>query len=196
MKVRKKHYLDIIGAWASRFIRGKVRQLIHCQGFSEQEKEDLYHEFAIDLIERKPSFDPCVGTWEAFVVVVCENRMARIIEHRNALMRAESKVGGSLDALIKVGEQLLVFGDTLPDTQRHHHKHHPPRPVEDTIDLAVDVAEVLAKLPPRLRKICAWLMHDNKADAARAGGRSRTSIYKALPKLREAFVAAGLRKYL
>lgn len=74
-----KHHLDCFDEFTIRFIRSKVRQLIGRAGLTEADRDDLLQEFALDLIQRRQQFDPRFGTWEAFVVVVCENRLATIL---------------------------------------------------------------------------------------------------------------------
>lgn len=193
----RKHYLDdAIDPWASRYIRGKVRQMIRYQGFSRQEREDLYHDFAADLLQRQPNFDPSVATWEAFVVVVCENCFANILAHRNAVMRSEQSEDGSLDTPVVVEERVLPFGATLPDSQRSAHTRRTPRPADEASELHLDVAAMIAALPPCLRELCELLKHQSLGDAARAVGRHRSTVHDAIRKLRTLFEAAGFRDYL
>jgi DNA-directed RNA polymerase specialized sigma24 family protein len=144
MSSQTQHYLDAIDPMASRFIRGKVRQLIRYRGFSPEDREDLFHDFAFDLLQRKEHFDPTAGTWEAFVIVVCENRFAALLEHRCAQKRSDRSEAGSLNDPVEVEGLTLSLGDPLPETQRFAHTRRSPRPPEEAADLQLDVASVIA----------------------------------------------------
>lgn len=118
MSSNNQHYLDAIDPFASRFIRGKVRQLIGQAGFTRQDRDDLLQEFAIDLLRRKRHFDPAAASWEAFVIVVCENRYAALIQHRRRSMRDPRRLDGSLDQRVEDEGRSVAFADTLPESQR------------------------------------------------------------------------------
>lgn len=196
MSSQTQHYLDAIDPMASRFIRGKVRQLIRYRGFSPEDREDLFHDFAFDLLQRKEHFDPTAGTWEAFVIVVCENRFAALLEHRCAQKRSDRSEAGSLNDPVEDEGLTLSLGDTLPETQRFAHTRRSPRPPEEAADLQLDVASVIASLPPHLRDLCERLKRGTVSDAARATGAHRPSVYDAIRVLRERFEDAGMRDYL
>ena len=68
------------------------------------DRENLIQEFVLDVPERRKHFDPRSGTWETFVVVVCENCLATILERRQAEMRSRAREEGSLDRPIQDGE--------------------------------------------------------------------------------------------
>ncbi|GAB6184629.1 sigma-70 family RNA polymerase sigma factor [Thermopirellula anaerolimosa] len=194
----RKHHLDCFDEFTVRFMRSKVRGLIGRAGFTEADREDLLQEFALDLIERRKNFDPGEGTWEAFVVVVCENCLATILERRQAEMRSPEREEGSLDRPIQDGEgSRTEFGETLPDTQPGKRTGHWPRSAQGTAELVQDVATVLQTLPDRLQEICRRLMAgQSKASIARELGISRSALYGLLEDIRERFERSDLRDYL
>ena len=59
-------------------------------------------------------------------------------------------------------------------------------------DLRIDVTAVLARLPERLRHLCARLTTENISTIAAEDGRSRWHVYQDLVRIRAAFLAAGL----
>ncbi len=192
-----KHDLDCFDEFTSRFIRGKVRQLIGVAGFTESDRPDLIQEFALDLIQRRRKFNPQTANWEAFVVVVCENRFATILEHRRAGMRSRSREAGSLNRAVKNGTgRRIDIGDTIADSQQELRTGQRRRPHEEASDLARDVADMLEQLPPQLRDICERMKHESKASVARNLGMSQGAFYDALARIRSRFEKAGMRDYL
>ena len=192
-----KHNLDCFDEFTSRFIRGKVRKLIGTAGFTESDRPDLIQEFALDLIERRKKFNPKTANWEAFVVVVCENRFATILEHRRAAMRFCSREAGSLNRPVKHGtERGIDIGDTIADSQQELRTGRRRRPHEEASDLARDVAYVLDHLTPHFREVCERMKHDSKASVARDLCMSQGAFYNLLERIRTRFEKAGLRDYL
>ena len=192
-----KHSLDCFDEFAAKFIRSKVRQLIGRAGLTESDRPDLIQEFALDLLQRRKSFNPEAASWEAFVVVVCENRYATILKHRQAEMRSHKREAGSLNRPIKDAEDKRTeVGATIPDSQqaRRTGQHRPP--LEEARDLAQDVAEMLDEMPPTMRKLCEILMRDSKAVAARELRLSQGGLYELIGRIRTRFETAGLRDYL
>ncbi len=192
-----KHSLDCFDKFTARFIRSKVRKLIGLAGFTESDRADLLQDFALDLLQRRKNFNPKTANWEAFVVVVCENRYATILEHRQAKVRSQEREARSLSQPIRDGEgNLTNLGATLPDSQSGKRTGRYRRSDQDASDLAHDVATVLEQMPPMMRKVCEIVMRDSKAAAARELGISQGKLYEILGRVRARFEKAGLRDYL
>lgn len=192
-----KHSLDSFDAFTARFIRSKVNKLIGRAGFTKSDRPDLLQEFALDLLQRRKNFDPDTATWEAFVVVVCENCYATILEHRQAEMRSHSREAGSLNRPIKDADgKRADFGSTIPDSQQAQRTGRPCRSQEEAWELAQDMADVLDEMPPMMRKVCEIVMRESKAAAARELGISQGALYDILDRILTRFEKAGLRDYL
>jgi len=192
-----KNILNEFGVFAFRFICKKVDLLVRRYGFPRSERESLLQDFACNLHARRAKFDPSIATWEAFVVVVCENHFANLLEHRGAEMRAREREGGSLNDQIKdtAGKWTEVWS-TIPDSQRSRHAGHYARTDEEQWELQQDMAEVLATMPPRMRKVCEMLMSGSKTAAAAELQMSQWSLYELLERVLVRFEKAGLRDYL
>lgn len=192
-----KHNLDCFDEFTARFIRSKVRQLIGRAGFREADHHDLLQDFALDLLQRRKKFNSEAANWEAFVVVVCENRYATILEHHQAEMRSHEREAGSLNRPIKDAEgNRTEVGATVSDSQQARRTGQYPRSHEEVWDLAQDVADVLDQMPPRMRRVCGILMRDSKAAAARELGISQGALYEILGRILTRFEKAGLRDHL
>jgi RNA polymerase sigma-70 factor (ECF subfamily) len=189
--------LSFFDEFTARFIRSKVRKLIGRAGFTESDRPDLVQEFVLDLIQRRKNFDPDTATWEAFVVVVCENRYATILEHRQADMRSREREAGSLNRPTKDADcKRAETGATVPDSQQSRRTGQHLRSHEDAWNLSEDLANVLSQMPPTMRKICEVIMRDSKAAAARELDISQGALYEILGRIRLRFEKAGLRDYL
>jgi DNA-directed RNA polymerase specialized sigma24 family protein len=192
-----QNILEAFGVFAFRFICKKVDVLVRRYGFPRSERESLLQDFACNLHARRAKFDPSVATWEAFVVVVCENHFATLLEHRSAEMRARERENGSLNERIKDTEgKWTEFGSTIPDTQRSRHTGRSYRSDEERWELQQDVADVLASMPPRMRKVCEMIMCGSKTSAAGKLKMSQWSLYEMLERILARFEKAGLRDYL
>lgn len=192
-----RHNLDCFDEFTARFILSKVRRLIGRAGLTTSDRADLIQEFALDLLQRRVHFDPGTASWEAFVVVVCENRYASILQHRLARMRSHHREGASLNGPVgKSGSKRADIGSTLADNQQNLRTGQRRRPAEEASDLRQDVASLLDGLPPRLREICERLKGSSKASVARELGMSQGAFYQLLEIIRGRFEKAGLRDYL
>lgn len=192
-----KHSLNCFDPFTAKFIRSKVNKLIGRAGFTEADRHDLLQEFVLDLLQRRRNFDPGTATWEAFVVVVCENCYATILEHRQADMRSKEHEAGSLNRPVKDAEgKRTDAGATIPESQQARRTGQHRRSHEEAWDLPEDVVTVLEQMPPKMRKVCEILMRDSKAAAAREIGMSQGALYEMLDRILTRFENANLRDYL
>ena len=192
-----KNILNEFGVFAFRFICKKVDLLVRRHGFPRSERESLLQDFACNLHARRAKFDSTIATWEAFVVVVCENHFANLLEHRGAAMRSRERERGSLNDQIRdTAGKWTEVGDTIPDSQRSRHAARYYRTNEEQWELQQDMAEVMASMPPRMRKVCEMLMSGSKTAAAADLKMSQWALYETLERILVRFEKAGLRDYL
>jgi DNA-directed RNA polymerase specialized sigma24 family protein len=189
--------LDCFDGFTIRFIRSKVYKLTGKRGFTKSDYPDLIQNFACDLIQRSKHFDPTTANWEAFVVVVCENCFATILEHRRAERRSHAREAGSLNRLVKdtEGDQVEV-GSTIPDSQHARRTFQHRRAHEDACDLALDTTDMLKMLLPPLRDLCKQLKRVAVSEIARETGVSRPELYRRISRIRRCFERSGMRDYL
>ncbi len=192
-----KNILNEFGVFAFRFICKKVDLLVRRHGFPRSERESLLQDFACNLHARRAKFDASIATWEAFVVVVCENHFANLLEHRSAEMRSREHESGSLNDQIRdTAGKWTELGATIPDSQRSRHWARDYRSDRERWELREDVADELARMPPRMRKVCEMLMTGSKTAAAAELEMSQWALYEMLGRILVRFEKAGLRDYL
>jgi RNA polymerase sigma-70 factor, ECF subfamily len=179
--------------FANRFIHSKVRKLVGRAGLTKSDREDLFQDFALDLIQRRQKFDPNSGNWEAFVVVVCENCYATILKRRLAQMRSHKREVGSLNQAID--GKPTELGALISESQQARRTGRYCSPHKETLDLALDMAEVLREMTPRMLKVCELLMRGSKAEAKRELGIPQGVLYEILDRVSLRLEKAGLRDY-
>ncbi len=191
-----KPSLDCFDPFTARFIRAKVNNLIGRYGFTETDREDLTQDFVLNLLERAKNFDPTIASWEAFVVVTCQNHYSTIVEHRTAQMRSREREAGSLNATPRGGKRGDI-GSTIAESQQDIRTGRRTRSHEDAFGLVHDVAAIEAKAPPRIRELFRMIKEGvSKRAAARALGISQGQLYEILRRYRQQFEDEGMRGYL
>jgi RNA polymerase sigma factor (sigma-70 family) len=171
----------VLGEFARRLIGRKARLLARQPGFETDEAEDLEHELVQGLLLGLPLFDPFSAHVNVFVTTVIERAVARMIRRR----RAKKRNGGpvrSLDALRTDGSCAFE-----PADPRNHVRE---------VDLKFDVADLLAKLPEKYRRLAERLKAAPVAEVAADLGVVQSTIWRQVARIRRQFEDAGLRDYL
>lgn len=187
--------LGCFDGFTASFIRSRARKLIGKAGFRPSDLYDLIQEFALDLVQRRPRYDPRKGTWEAFVIVVCENRAASLLAHRRAAMRTPEREERSLNCAPSQGR----CPESLSDVSEAQHRQRTGQRFwthEEAVDFQLDVAQALNPLPPEARTLCQGLMAGSISEVARQRGVSRQSLYRQVAPIRRQFENAGLSLYV
>jgi RNA polymerase sigma-70 factor (ECF subfamily) len=138
-------------------------RLVAAPGFHQDDWEDLRQELLVDYLERLPQFDPSRGDARGF--------MFGVVRHRAAQMAME--------------QRRRIRTDDSPRSRT-------ASTVEPELDLSLDVAAVVDRLPEHLRELAIALKDLTPKEAARRLGRSRTRIYQLIQQIRSAFVEAGV----
>jgi DNA-directed RNA polymerase specialized sigma24 family protein len=192
-----KNIAKEFGEFASRFICKKVALLIRRHRFPKSERESLMQDFALRLHVQRAHYDPTVATWEAFVIVVCENLYVNLIRKQRAKMRAGADECESLHQSVRDAEgQWTEKWATLPESQRGRHTRQTRRDEQDLWELQHDVADTVGDMPPKMLQLCELLMCGSKAHAARVLGVSQGGLYELLGRALARFERADLREYL
>lgn len=172
----------VLDKFTKGIIRRKIKQLVGRAGFTKQDREDLEQELLLRLLQSLHLFDPEQAHRNVFVTTVIERAYAMIVRER----LAKKRNGGAIRSLDHAREKA---GDaTEPVDPKSSH--------EEQVDLATDLAEVLAKLPHDLRALAEQLKTQSLSQAARDLGVPRSTLQRQVQRLRRCFEDAGLRIYL
>lgn len=195
MQANKKQ--DGLSEYAAVLIHHKARQIIGKAGFTKDDVDDIEQEMTLELLERLPKFDPAKSAHKTFVARIIDRKVANLIRDRNCEKRDPRREEYSLNECIDDSEGGSVERiQTIAAEEADRRLGRQERSDQETAELALDVEEVLKRLPDNLRRLCELLKTGSIADAARAMGVPRTTLNDHVKKLREFFEAAGLRDYL
>ena len=167
----------------------KAHELSHQPGFTPADAPDLEQDLLAKVAERQTTYLPGRGRPEAFARTIVESKSATIARDRRAAKRPPASVA-SLDQP-PAGERLRLI-DLLPSAASRTRV----RSGEPDLDLQTDLAIVLKSLPSDDQAICGCLMSGTLSDASRELGRPRSTLQKAVARIRRRFEDAGLKIYL
>ena len=188
---------DGIDPYAAGLIRFKARQLVGQAGFTASDREDIEQELRLDLLRRRPKYNPKRAQLNTFIARVVEHRLASLIEAQKAGIRDYRRCRCSLNECFEDADGRSVERvDTFDQEDYLLRTGAQSRPSEELNRLAIDVAAVLETLPPELRELCRRLKAETVTEISRDTGVPRGTIYESIKKLREIFKDAGLRNYL
>ena len=188
---------DGIDAYTVKLIKFKARQLVGKEGFTASDRDDLEQELMLDLLLRLPKYDSRCAQRNTFIAQEVEHRIAALIEAQKAGIRDFRRCPCSLnDRLEDVDGRTVERMETLDQEDYLLRTGAQSRPSEELSALAIDVAAVLAGLPPELRELCWRLRTETVTEISYATGVPRGTLYESIKELREIFEDAGLRDYL
>jgi RNA polymerase sigma-70 factor (ECF subfamily) len=162
----------------ARFARMRARQLAGSCGFSRDQEEDLFQEFALEHLRSMPYYDCQRSSPQTFGRRVIDNHVATMIQAKKAQCR-DYRLCGSLDTNLRSAIRCSSISRGSDDTT-----------------LGPDVRSAIARLRPDLAHLCKLLLSDSITDAARIAGLSRATVYRRISEIRGVFRRAGLHNYL
>jgi len=170
---------DFLNTDIQRRIGFRVARLARRYRLSRPDREDLRQEFCLAMVHAGHRFNPDRGTPVLFATSVlnrCYRHFLRKLT-RAKEGRAQSVNAVSMEACDAEWDRLLVDPKGEDD-----HRH---------VEIREDVESVIAGLPEDLATICRDLMWMSVPQVARKRGVHHSTIYRAIPKLREHFINAG-----
>jgi DNA-directed RNA polymerase specialized sigma24 family protein len=164
------------GPVARELVRHKAIAMTRRAGLPPGDRADLEQELLVRLVAAMRGYDPARGRPNTFAAAVVDRAAAGI-----AREAAASKRGG---------------GQPRPASLDDPSTPHPAAPADpDRADLALDVADVLKRLPDDLRALADRLSDLSAAEAARDAGVARSTFLRRVTRLRRHFEDAGLEVY-
>lgn len=188
---------DGIDDYAARLIRYKAKHLVGHAGFSQHELQDLEQELVLDLLKRLPNFNPQKAKLQTFIARIVEHRIATIIEEREASKRDWRSCSSSLNDAITTEDDKSCERLEIYDMDEYlRQMGRLERPAGERLDLSIDLADALARLPEDLRILCERLQDESVSDISRNTGIPRGTLYDKINRIRRLFEDAGLREYV
>jgi RNA polymerase sigma-70 factor (ECF subfamily) len=184
-----------INDYAEGLIHRKARQMVGKAGFTVDDIEDIEQEMRLDLLQRLVKFDPSKAKYNTFVSRLIDRRISDMIRGSKQDIRDYRCQESSLHEIVASGEEDkdVEHIETVSRDEQDHRYGRRIRSERERLDLEIDVPEVVARLPPDLRKLAELLQTVSISKAAKAFGVCRSTLYKSyLPPLRKAFLKSGL----
>ncbi len=169
----------LIDDYALARIDYRVGRLVEAFHLNEDEADDLRQDMVVELLKAATRHDPDRSQRNTFINRTLDRyylHVARALANRQ---KHESMHPMSISAMPN-------FSPTVNDPRQGE------RSEQECVDLAIDLAEVVSKLPPELQRICEALRVYKPSEVARQLGVHRSTIYRAIDEIRKHFVAAGL----
>ena len=171
---------DFLSESVMRRIGYRVARLGRKYGLSAEDRQDIRQEFCLAMFRASKKYDPEQCPLERFVRMVLNRNYKHFVRK---LARANDNRARSVDT--------VRFSDVEPGLE-----YHIPDPRgEDAlrlVDLREDVRSVMKHLPGKLHDICLALMSYSPLEVARQREVHHSAIYRAIARLREHFVRAGI----
>jgi RNA polymerase sigma-70 factor (ECF subfamily) len=185
-----------VNRFARGIIRRKIKQIIGRAGFKTQDGEDLEQELILRLLQRWPFFNPNVAHRNVFTTTVIERFVATILRDKQAEKRDHRRVT-SLNVTVNIGEdETAELADTISQRELDAQRGRSLRRDEELAQLRQDLAEIIAKLPEKLKALAERLKTETVSEIARDMGVPRTTLDGWVRWLRQRFENAGLKDYI
>lgn len=152
--------------YASWLAHRRAAELAGSREFNLSSRDDIEQELLVRLLESWPQFDPAKGSATTFISTVVRNTASNLIRRR------------------QLEQRTFVSSSAVPVGEEPSH--------ELDIDRALDVAAVLARLPPEDRDFAERLMTTSPRVIAEEDNVPVARVRKRVERLRTAFEAAGL----
>lgn len=161
------------------------------------EMEDVQQDLIEDVLRRLPKFDDDRASVKTFICRIINHKIADLLKRHEAACRGNGDAKESLDDWVRDETGTWVRrAATFEESRSRAHLGVAPRSDHEQRELEVDLASVMASLPPEQRDVCTMLRTKTPSEIARETGMSRSAIYKHIAAIRMAFNKAGLDHYL
>jgi len=174
----------------AQLIRRKARRLVGQAGLRLQDRDDIEQELTLELLARRDRYDPARGAWPAFAHAVLERTGSNLVRYRRAAKRDVQRLEPLDDEHPPaVDDETVDFAAEVPV------KNHAGDSHDETVDLDLDLAAVIAMLPAKYRTVVKLVLKRGVQGAARVLGVNRSTVYARLHELRVRAEVAPLANY-
>lgn len=169
-------------------IRYRVEHVIGKFGYTTSDREDLTQELILDLLEAMPHFDPGRGSRKTFICRVLDRKVRSLIRYQRAQKRDSQRVQQSID-------DIRPDHPTFDEEHQRRRMGRAPAATPESIDLRLDVAETLRRMPPRLQRVAQVLASHPPRQAARVLGVKASRLEELMCEIRLHFEEAGITQH-
>lgn len=175
-------------------VRQKARRVAGRFGFSRSDRDDIEQELCVCLLTRMRGLDEGVTNREAFVTTVLDRCVATLMRRMRAQKRSQ-RGETSLSVGLPDEDGQTVSGDkTVSEAQNRKRIGDSPLSDFERVELEMDVATVVDRLPSDLRPLAQLLQEHSLSECARQLGISRTTLQYQMAQLREASASSGFEE--
>lgn len=187
------HHLTDQHSRVSRNIRIQAARLARSGAPCGMDAEDIEQDLRLDLIRRMARFDATRASFETFADRLIAHRIASLAA-TTAAKRAERSMKSLETPIAPDGEDGgLTLADITPEDAALHASA--ASGAADSTGLGHDVFLLLHALSPGCRAVAIALGNMSAAEAARALGLHRSSVYARIALIRKAAIKLGLQEY-
>jgi DNA-directed RNA polymerase specialized sigma24 family protein len=158
--------------------------------------QDVHQELLLHWWRRR-SHDGDRSSEATFASRACRHRAIQITEGAVAAKRGGGAVPDSFSQPVSSADDgARELGDTISHDAYAMSVGRQSRPAAELEDLRLDVARVLAGLPPHLANLAHQLMYDTISAAAQATTIGRSTAHRHMVAIKKAFVDARVDLYV
>ncbi len=167
--------------FALKQIRHYGRKLARQLSVNDDDAMDLQQDLTLRLLQSANDFDSNKAKWQTFVVQVLTLASKSLL--RKSLARREHPCWNPISQQELEATAGPNWEEYLP----------PARDTLEMVEQQMDMETVIRTMPKKLQQIC-WevLFHGNATAAAESLGLSQSAVQRAVERIREYFVRAGL----
>jgi len=192
-----KHPQKELDASTTELITNAASRLLGKAGITRDDLPDIKQDLTITVLESLHRFNPRRARFDAFVCMVLVSKSVSILRKRTAGKRGSGRRNGSLNRLIVADDgHVSELAEVRPICECRSSGCRCSLEAAEQLDLAIDLGEVLARLPEDLRQLCETLRDHSLSAAARQLGISWGRARGMVKRLRGIFERAGLADYL
>ena len=161
-------------------------------------RQDLEQELVHHYLRHRHQHDSTRASAATFATHVCRNCVIGMLTAALAEKRGAGTTVGSLSEPVAIGQagETIECGAAISENSYYMKLGRRSRPDVETVELQIDVARVVASLPPHLANLARRLALESVVEAAKSTGVSRATAHRNLDAVRTAFVQAGLDLYM
>lgn len=176
-----------------RAIRFEARRAYRSLKHSGMDEADVYQDLAFHFLLRQEQYNNSRSSPATFATRICRNKAAEMVRAARAEKRGGAKIPASLSDDIKLDNGKTIQRDAISTDVHQIRAGGQSRAAAELQELAIDTDRILQSLPRDLIALARVLSEgETSAEASRRLGISKSTLYRRLACLRDAFTEAGL----